>query len=1260
MKKVREQAKRLCELYSKTEFEDMLSHLDLKNEKSHFAQYIEKGIITPIHVEGKPYYHTGHLLILLRFRSCSDLRYIPVVMKDCDLEDILSRRIYWSEYIGAQVLEDSKSINAFYAWLFGEEMSSLNPQHIVHTKAMFALLLDDIDPQSIYENLHLERSGGIVALVQDLIQMQSEISAIVGLASDAGAIIPSVQHIYERTERNEELREMMMTLQSPFLAIPTREMMVEERLDFIRKRNDFLAKGQYRELIEFYESNTYLFESEVERHAALCVCIGHIYGDLLKDNAKAADAFREAMDYDTGNREAFAEVSRHLRAAENWNELIELLSNHWDTLEDADKRCALILECAQIQAFKCQNIEEALGLYERCMLEGYPGNVFDELYRIVAGLMEQSTDLEKLRAMVTLTMHIVNYAQCDKVEGLLNKIPEQSDGLGQCLVKLVEAGMESFKGDQPSALEILRDAIVCAPNTNLIDGVLLRIASKMVSENEFREGIDELESESLSQRELGNIWLRVARVLAKLKDRTTLALEYGERAVSTNGNNSEAIDFCYDLSQKIHRPDRALIYAILKSSRCHDAEKKSELDKICTNLRQSLSDDEEKLTSVYETLLQFEDVKMEVGDSLRDLMLSVDDDKAVTILQRVESRCIAAGMSQFVGELYQSVLERDISADLKKGVLERYVGFLYGQRANMDIDVFVAAHAELYVLMPSDRLLTMIKNVAQDTPSIIRTWTEVLEDALPKIEDTTRVIKIQMALAGCYQSMLKDPQKAAESFANILELAPDNVPIFKCCYSSYERLERYFDCVEIARTFPMDKLSPQDRLTYCVKSLSYALIQLLDGDAMEYFIHVISQDDETVIPVVLTQLLKAAQEANVDMAQVVCFLEQIEKNASGMTALAVRIKRAWLLVSQERFSEAIELLDEKTYEAVNNTALKSDAIVVVSRLNQSDEDCQKIVSLWSGNVENPAQATKIPSDHAEKMTASEPVGFDDARLATWMERIGEESLPAEVEAATTGLPAEKRTEISLKLAVKAEEAKAMPQAETFYKQAFAYTQSYELLEYYKRNRQFKRALKVSKFKVAKSSDADKAQAKLEMCMIYEQLGDNANACNVLEDILSNRDGLEATMVVSLMRRLATNLSCDGRNAEAIEVLSQASSLATKGIRDEIDIDRCFLMREENDPNARKLYIAIKLRNCKIEKMELLSLCFDIDMGKYVDARKKIQNLLNGDNLVMKTSALEKQIELEKKVNADASIIRGIAEQLLALSPDNDIAKAVLS
>ena len=1241
MNSIRQQSKMLCQLFSLSDFTSMLGQRDLFSEKSNFEDYVKHGFFHPFRRQDIDFFHRGHMLLLLRLKYCSDLHYQPLIMKGCDVEDIMSRRVFLSELEAEQIADDIERVEQFFAWLQGDNAGTPNIQNAVHTKALVDLMLDILDPHGFYETLHSDNSMGVLGLIHELITIQSEITAIVGIASDAGISVPNVQYVFERKRSIDEKKALLLPFHSPFLAIPTRDVMVEERLEFMDKRNRLLADGKYRELVDFYESNIYLFEPEVERHAAVCACLGHIYGDLLHDSAKAAEAFGEAIEYDSGNEDAFREISRHLRAAEKWDELVVLLSNHWDTIDDTDKRCELILECARIQAFKCQNVHEAIGLYERCLLEGHPGNEFDDIYKIIVGLMDECTDLERLRALVTLSMHITNFPQCDKVESLLKKWSDTNETTGTCLVRLVEAGILSYKGDQSGALESLRDAISESPNNTLIDGVLLRIARKTATVAEFRSVIDDLESESLSSSDLATLWLRIARVLAKLHTQDTLALEYAERAVNTHVDFADAIDFCYELAKRIQLPERALIYATLKCAREKDSTKKAEWEKTCNDLKKSLNNDADKLLSAYETLLQFDAVKNETGDDLKELILSVSDDKAITILQRIESIGMSSGMTGLVGDLYRSVLERDIDDEQKKNVLERYVGFLYGQIANIDIDLFISAHAQLYVLVPSDRLFTMIKTVAKDNIGAIRKWTGALEDALPDIEDTNRIVKIHMALAGCYQSILKDPEKTAESFACILKLAPDNAPIFKCCYNAYERLERYYDCVEIARNFPHENLSEQECLTYSVKSLNHALIHLLDVDAMQYFIDLIAREDEAVIPEVLTQLVDKAKAADVDMSQLVCFLEQIEKNSAGRTALSMRLTRAGLLVELGRTDEALPLLDEDTYAAAKDTPIFSDGIAIVQTLDTSDAECKKVFNRWNGIVS----------------IAPAPKAIDEN---DWISRAAQDGIVSEVEAAIATLSADEKTRICLRLGAAAESAQAIANAEEFYKRAFAYTQNFELLEFYRRNRHFKRALKILRFKLAKAPEAAKNGVKLELAMVYDQLGDFQNSVAVLDDILANRDGLDKATVLAVMRQKAADLGALGHQDEAADVLAAASAEADDDTRNEIDIDRCLLMRENAHDDALKLYQSLCARNLQSEKMDLLSLCFDIDAGNYEDARKKIDTLANSANLIIRIPALEKCIQLQQKCGDDEDAIRKTAQRLLEIAPDSVIANQVLA
>ena len=110
----------------------------------------------------------------------------------------------------------------------------------------------------------------------------------------------------------------------------------------------------------------------------------------------------------------------------------------------------------------------------------------------------------------------------------------------------------------------------------------------------------------------------------------------------------------------------------------------------------------------------------------------------------------------------------------------------------------------------------------------------------------------------------------------------------------------------------------------------------------------------------------------------------------------------------------------------------------------------------------------------------------------------------------------------------------------------------------------------------------------------------------------------------------------------------------------IDIDRCLLMRENAHDDALKLYQSLCARNLQSEKMDLLSLCFDIDAGNYEDARKKIDTLANSANLIIRIPALEKCIQLQQKCGDDEDAIRKTAQRLLEIAPDSVIANQVLA
>ncbi len=1243
MKKVGELARFLSEAFDRELFENLLKKYGLEDQIPYIDHYMDSGWITPLKSNNRLQFHRGHMLIILRLSGCTTIHYLPGLNVHHDFEDIMLRRSCLCDVEAQNVRDDAAHIHQLLNWINSDSFDLLVPLSLSHTKAVIDIALDKLDPEGIYENLNLKEPSGVCKLVKDLLKMQAEISNVVALAGNNGISTPSTQYIFDRKRKLDELHEALEPLKSQYLAVPSREIMANERLEFMKQRNKLFIQQDYKGLIEYYERNRHLFDCEAKPHGDLCVCLGYIYGNLLNDNAKAADLFKEAFDYDPSNQTAFCEISRSLRKAEKWQELVEYMSNTWDTIQDAAQRNALILECAQIQAFKLENYIESIGLFERCMQEGYPGNVFDDLYKIIAGLMTSCTKLDRLRALVILTTHVVNYSQCDKIVALQQECDSSHEPLGRYMSSLIDAGIQSFKGDQPMALEILRDALALAPSCTLMDGLLLRIASKIQSLGEFKEVIDELSFKSLPSKDLSNLWLRITKVLTKVPKLKPLCFDYAERAVSADSSNIEAIDLCIALATEFDKKDRIYTYTSLKCAQVKDPKAKAELENTCTDLKLALEDNDELRMAAIESQLQFSEINDNVFDDLKSILSSVDAKSAIDLLLRVESRCKEAKYAKHLESLFEIVLERDLSDDLKKGLLEKYLECLREQGSELNIDTFIPVHAQLYALAPSEMLLNMLKSTAADNQSAMRTWAANLEDAINNIEDKVRVQKIYIALADCYQNILKDHEKAADSFANLLKAAPDSVSVFKCAFSAFERLERYYECTDIFQAFPHDKMSPQERVSFAMKCLSFALIHLYDGKAMGKFLNIIVSTDTKLGPAVIEQLLEKANAANVDKDQLICFLEQLENENKDITALALRAARVKLLAELERMDAAAALLDNTTYHNAKAFRLIDHLKNAAKTFADKQDEYPTVYNLWF--ADNPVAAA------APK--ANNPTTSIDALVKEYTENIDDDSFAMVIEGALKTLSAEEATTLCLKLGEINEAKERLTEAEDYFKKAFGYTVNGELAEFYKRRRKFKNAIKILTLLCDKATDETKKNAiRMDIAKTHELRNDYVSAAKVLDDVIAHRIGLDKATLVSVYRQKANYHITSGNPQEAIAALKQASFESDIKAREEIDVDTCLLMREVAPADAKRLHQSLMLRNAKSEKMVYLSLCFDIDNEKYTEADKRIEELLKSSNPLIKGLAYEQKLRMHQKRGDDANDIKQTAAKLLEIIPNH--------
>ena len=1266
MNEIKKQFQTLCETYDLESFIVMLKRRSLSDAADFLTPYIKEGWIVPVGTKQR--FHRGHMLILQRLNECNHINYCAGLPNAFDFEDIMSRRSLCSDLEAEYIKDDAIHIQQLFSWLLTDNNDELDPLNAVHTKALIELSLNSLDPDSFYENqkVDIDEISGTVLLVKDLIRMQNEISSLV---SKIQANIPNVQNIYERQVQSEKIRSLLNIIDSPYLAIPRRDIMTDERHDFMRTRNELLIGGNYEKLIEHYQNNLNLFDSEPQRHANLSVCLGHIYADFLNNTQKAFELYQKAFELDPSNNAAFQEINNQLRKDEKWEELVELLTKHSNTVNDTAKRTSLILDTAHIQAYKANHLDKAIHLYQQCMTEGHPGNDFDNLYRIINGLMSESSDLEKLRALVILTLHINNFNQVDKVTKFQKTIENQNEPEHECLSKLIQAGLQSFDGDQPKAFGYLKEAIVISPENELIDGMLIHICNKMTSSadiqdnqaKEFQETVNKLSSEDLTPSALSNVWLKIATCLHKLKNRDKLAMIYAEKAIATNPDNSDAVDLAFSLAKQLGMKNDAFVYATLKATQTDDPDKKSQLDKMSIELKNSFNDDKDLLLNAYEKLLQYKVNNQEICDNIKDMILDMEPAKAVESIQKIDSACIASGLSDLIGDLYQTALTFDLSPETRKELLEHYIEAMLAKENDIDLDQFIPTHAQLYLISPNEKLFNHLRTATNDDPDQIRRWAEIVENDILTVDDVSRQQKIYTRLADCYQNIIKDLDKTAQIFEGLLKISPDNVPVFKCTFNSYERVERYIDCIDIFKAFPADKLSSQEKSVYCFKSLCCALIHGNDTDNAIQFFNTLTENDPNVAPAVIDQIIEKAVASDTPADHLISMFEQLEESQSDLPKLAIKLTRAKLLAQNDQFSDAALLLDEETKSQADKYNLINKALAAVELIKSSSE-YDTIKNVWESIPESDDDQTKTQESECidpNSIPDDQNNTIDDI-VRECADNINDENATAEIiENALKTLNKEDATLLCNKLGLLFEKLQQLSRAEDFFKRAFGYTQSLEYLEFCKRQRKFKKAARLLKFKLDNAPEDEKTAVKLEWALVCEQMHDLNSALTLLDDVLNNKSKMDKNVRLDVLKQKAAYLIALNRNDDAVATLKQASQEADIKSKIEIDITNCLLMRHIAPNDATKLYQSLMLRGAKSNKMKLLSACFDIDNDKFSEAESKLNTLLDDEDISIKISACEQLLRLKQKRGDEQSSLQDTAQMLLKLSPEHPAAKSII-
>jgi tetratricopeptide (TPR) repeat protein len=130
----------------------------------------------------------------------------------------------------------------------------------------------------------------------------------------------------------------------------------------------YMLVGDWSGQIEVLERKSEMAEDPEERKDLL-QRVGSIHQDMLGDNEKAIDAYRQAYLEDDNDDVTVSALDDLYTDSEQWNELVDLLRRRLDFERDEEERQGILRRVAQIYADELKDAFEATAAYQAVLVE---------------------------------------------------------------------------------------------------------------------------------------------------------------------------------------------------------------------------------------------------------------------------------------------------------------------------------------------------------------------------------------------------------------------------------------------------------------------------------------------------------------------------------------------------------------------------------------------------------------------------------------------------------------------------------------------------------------------------------------------------------------------------------------------------------------------------------------------------------------------------------------------------------------------------
>jgi len=560
----------------------------------------------------------------------------------------------------------------------------------------------------------------------------------------------------------------------------------------------------------------------------LYVQLGELEGTTLMRIDAAVEAWRQVLQIDPTEARALAALETLFTQEGRWEECVEVLERRAAAVSSPDEKVDVLMQAASIWADKVGDGGAATEAYER-VLEIDPSNVV------------ASTSLEELYRQRKVWPRLIELllARIEYVEGPPERIKLFCD---------IAAVYEEQLGDRDSAFVTLQAAFREDYSNDHVAQELERLATATGKWSELLTEYTQVAQGMTEVKQASDLWVKIARWYDSALDHTEYAVASAKKALSLDPDHTGAMAALADFYRKTGQW-KDLVAILSKHAELEqDTERKvGALLSLAETFEVQLSD-AGQATAAYEQALRCDERCLRAIDALDRLHRRAQAwDRLAEILgkksQIVNDVELAVKLRLQVGELWESRLgdnERAVEAYrevltvdpqnlqalkaleqlyLKAGRTDAYLDVLEHQ---LEVTPNDTERVSLYMRMAqvweqqpgkADRAIECLQHVLEIDPGQLsvyhdierlfraeRNWDALVDIYRRHIDVETQAQErtaIHLALGHLFEEELRDPDRAAESYNDILSYDPDHTDALRGLARIYEQTEQWDRAVEI-------------------------------------------------------------------------------------------------------------------------------------------------------------------------------------------------------------------------------------------------------------------------------------------------------------------------------------------------------------------------------------------------------------------------------------------------------------------------------